>query len=83
MCSSVPFVRLWLMLSVWCLLGRDIRERRVAGSIERPHTIAITSIGREPSIRKARDIGADLRYLRKICAILTSTALDAEALLIS
>ena len=70
-------------LSVGRLHSHNIRERRIARRIECLNTITITRIRSESGVRETRNVGADLRYLRKVGAVLTGTPLDAEALLVA
>ena len=69
-------------LPVGCFYRDHVRERGVAGSVERTHAITITRVCREPGVRKTRDVSADLRYLREVRAVLTCTPFDPEALLV-
>ena len=71
-------------VSVGIRLDRhDVRVGRVTTRVERAHAIAVTRVDCEPTVGKTRDICADRAYLRKVGAILTRTALDGEALLVS
>ena len=63
--------------------SNHVRERGIARSIERSHTVPITRVCREPGVRETRNVRTELRDLCKVRAVLTRTPFDPEALLVS
>ena len=65
-----------------CLLRNHVRVRRIAGRIDRPHTISIPGVLGQARVLEGRDVRSDLRDLRKVSAAISHTTLDLEASLV-
>ncbi len=77
------FVRLFGCRLLGCFYLRYVRVRRIARRIKGSHSVAVGLVSCQARVvHEARDVGADLRYLREVRAVVVETTFDSETLLV-